>query len=442
MRWLLLLVYSGAGAALYGGWAYAAVERSNFGAWLVWWLLVWLWAAVGWRMCTSGRLTWWQLAAAAMGWRLLWGWTMPLLSDDFWRFLWDGHLLAAGESPFAHTPRAWLQAYSGDDGFYAQAFPCLNSPDYYSLYPPLSQLWFYLGAVCGGESIEGQVWALRLWLWLAECAAVVGLWRWLRVEGIEVRYALLWLLNPFVIVEFSGNLHFELVQAAFLFWAMYFWRQGRFLAWSLMFGAAVLCKLIPLLLMPIFFFALPSWRWRFGASALIGAMVVGAFLPLVSVGELLHIAESLRLYVDKFAFNASAYYFLCWLGELMGWQNAAAVLGTFLYALLFFVAWAVAWWSWRRAWRLEAACLLVLVAYYALTRTLHPWYWLLPLCFSLTLPRWRFWALFVAACLFLSYATYARTPYAENMPLLVVQYACIFAAAVFLYYSRNTDSAD
>jgi len=56
----------------------------------------------------------------------------PNLSDDIYRFLWDGHLWLAGENPFNHLPSwyaaqgEWLPGHSMD------LYKALNSPEYYT----------------------------------------------------------------------------------------------------------------------------------------------------------------------------------------------------------------------------------------------------------------------------------------------------------------------
>ncbi len=433
MRLLFLVLYVLLGGATYAFWAYLGLSRGNFGLWLGAWGAAWVYFGLGWL--GAGRLgdKWLYLAAGAMLWRLCWGWGLPSLSDDFWRFLWDGHLLAGGENPFDYTPRAWLSLpQSGGNAFFGQAFPLLNSADYYSLYPPLSQGWFWLGAVCGGDSIEGQVLALRLWLWLAELGAVWGLYKWLRSEGIDGRYVLLWVLNPFVIVEFSGQLHFEVAQLGLLFWSLWAWRRGYVAVWAIFFAFSVLCKLVPLILLPVFFFRLPSWGARWGYSLLIGGIVLGAWLPFVSVDKALHIGESLRLYVDKFGFNASLYYLFVYLGEGLGWLQARGEIGKYLYVWVFFWAWALAWLGWRRSWSVQATALGVIVGYYALATTLHPWYWLLPLGLGMGIGRWRWWVVCVSGLLFLSYSAYGRANFAESTIVLAIEYACIVAAGLWV----------
>jgi hypothetical protein len=68
--------------------------------------------------------------------------TPPLLSDDLYRYLWEGTVLGAGGDPFATAPAAWPGL---DDVLRAH----VNHPDVPSVYPPLALVWFRALALAG-----------------------------------------------------------------------------------------------------------------------------------------------------------------------------------------------------------------------------------------------------------------------------------------------------
>ena len=65
-------------------------------------------------------------------------WLPPILSDDAYRYVWDGLVQAEGYNPYLHTPDSPELEALHDEPVYAE----LNSPDRYTVYPPVSQTRF------------------------------------------------------------------------------------------------------------------------------------------------------------------------------------------------------------------------------------------------------------------------------------------------------------
>ncbi|MEO6539328.1 MAG: hypothetical protein ABIT07_06020, partial [Ferruginibacter sp.] len=86
-----------------------------------------------------------QLVLAGLGFRLLLLLSVPNLSEDVYRFIWDGRLAAQGINPFSHLP-AEIMHMQPVAGITPQLFAKLNSPGYYTIYPPVLQGVFWVGA--------------------------------------------------------------------------------------------------------------------------------------------------------------------------------------------------------------------------------------------------------------------------------------------------------
>ena len=100
--------------------------------------------------------------------------SIPNLSDDFYRFIWDGRLWLAGEHPFTHLP-SWYMAHTPlPESINSELYHKLNSPHFYTIYPPLNQAIFTLAALFSPKSIWGSVIVMRIPLVLAETAWVRG----------------------------------------------------------------------------------------------------------------------------------------------------------------------------------------------------------------------------------------------------------------------------
>ena len=86
------------------------------------------------------NLTFWLGTALLL--RLVLMFSFPKLSDDIFRFVWDGRLWLAGHNPFDHLPTWYMEQGLAIKGLSPTLFEQLNSPEYYTIYPPLAQLTF------------------------------------------------------------------------------------------------------------------------------------------------------------------------------------------------------------------------------------------------------------------------------------------------------------
>ncbi len=418
--------------AAYWGLAYAT-PRPQFGQLLG--LFAVAGAAYAWLLHTRLSLRWGL--AAALVFRLLWLPATPALSDDFYRFRWDGLLVSHGHNPFAKTPQQLLQAPPPDSASLPLPelrclLPRLNSPMYFSVYPPVCQGLYGAAAKAFPCSQTGFLVVVRLVLLLADAGAAALLLWLLPLAGWPARRALAYLLHPLAVVEVMGNVHMEGVVVCFLLLAgaLLVRRKLRLAAGAL--ALAVATKLLPLLALPLLARRLRKTQfWQF-IGVLAGSLAL-LFLPFASWTLLLHIGLSLDLYFQSFEFNASVFYVLWAAGKWLVGYDLVGILGP----LLGLSAAGFTWWLARRAGRPPLATLphwllLTLSGYFALATIVHPWY-LVPLvalsCFS-PLRYARVWAVLAV----LSYSAYRTPAYAESGLLVTIEYGVVLAWAVAEYY--------
>ena len=82
------------------------------------------------------------LLAIAIAARIALIFSTPNLSDDYFRFIWDGKLIANGINPFDYLPNELRESI-----FYQSNLLLINgmnSPEYYSIYPPALQFIFFI----------------------------------------------------------------------------------------------------------------------------------------------------------------------------------------------------------------------------------------------------------------------------------------------------------
>ncbi len=360
---------------------------------------------------------------------------LPLLSDDFYRFLWDGLLIHSGVNPFGAVPVETFGILpAGTDMRYAaELLAHMNSAPYPSVYPTLHQAVFAVAAWFGGSDILAGVNVIRGVFVGVEAVVAVFLYR--RLAAVPLAY-FLYLLNPLTVVEGLGNVHFEAMMVplfAVMVWAC---RSERTKLGAISWAAAILVKLNPLILAPTFLFRMRARRrWTFFAWAA-GVVIIGLVLLRPWTG-FAAVDGGMSLYFRSFEFNASIYYLLRQgITAIIGY-NPIAWLGPALGvgALLAIVLWAFLK---RRAVSLPEVALGIYILYLLFATTVHPWYVIPVLYFALAAGRpliaiWSFAA-------FLSYAHYLP-PIGPKAASLFVEYG-LLAAALWMEHRRRSWFAD
>ena len=334
---------------------------------------------------------------------------IPMLSDDYIRFIWDGKLILNGVNPFGRIPVEMTDFAERQP----ELLSSMNSPDYPSIYPPLHQLGFAFGALFGEHSVNG----IRLFILLCEG---IGLFYFYRSCKKLLPFFIFYLLNPLVILEGVGNLHFEAALLPFLAIALST-PKPRLAGMAL--GAAVLVKLNPFILVPAFLKEESIRRKGVFLFILFLTIALG-FLPFIS--GLSTVFSGYDLYFRSFEFNASIYYLFSEIGKAVLGYNPIAILGPTMGVLaLVFILYV----AYRKVPLAEKATRTYLV-FFLFSTTVHPWY-VLPLVYlSLITGRhailiWSFTVLF-------SYSHYLG----EDSPKygwIALEYLSLAGAVVYEY---------
>ena len=253
------------------------------------------------------------IIGAGIFFRLLFLFSIPVLSDDIYRFIWDGRLWQAGINPFQFTPSEIINSNFHISGIDQELYEKLNSPNYFTVYPPFHQLIFYLSTLADPENLWLSILIHRTGILLAELISFYAIVKILELLHQPIQKLALYALNPLVIIELSGNLHYEAWMIAFLLLAILLMIQNKVLLSSLLFSMSVLTKLWPLMFLPLLFGSLKNVKTLlFYAS--VGVIVMLSFLIVFDPAQLQNMAHSLDLYFRKFEFNASVFYAIRGLG--------------------------------------------------------------------------------------------------------------------------------
>ena len=286
----------------------------------------------------------------------------PGSDDDVHRYLWDGRVQRFGYSPYMLVP--------GDPALSALHTPetrTLNNPDVPSPYPAGAQLFFR--AV---TAIHESVFALRVAFAICGLAIVLVLLDILRCTGQGAHWILAYAWHPLLATEVAGSGHIDIVGALLLLVSLAaLGRRWRTLA-ALAFGLAVSVKLLPIVLLPLYWKRI---RVRDGALA---AVVFGLlYIPFLKRGQVP--IGSLGTYVQSFRFNDPVFAALERVAAPQVVVALAAVVGVL-----------IAIWSRTKSQRRSAdAFAWPMAASLLCGPVVYPWYllWLLPFVRSVsTLP--------------------------------------------------------
>lgn len=312
----------------------------------------------------------WIVIAGALLFRLTLLPLKPSLSNDPYRYHWDGVAQLAGYNPYLVSPdKLAIGMRITPNG---HRLPAHQIPN---IYPPLAELAFRAAARLFPSTV-----AFKLPFFLSDVLSVfllaACLWRYAKREFRLAVYA--W--NPLVIFEFSGTGHSDALAIVAVLAAILIVRQ-RIVTSTLALAAATLLKVFPIMLFPLWL-RRAGWprTWKsWAAAAGSAALALACFWPYRAA--FWQIPKTMRYFVHY-------------------WQNNNASLWAVLRAFSGMPAWAsgigegtvvgIALWAAARRLEPERAAYLIFGAILLFTPNAYPWYftWMIPfLCFYFD-PAW------------------------------------------------------
>jgi alpha-1,6-mannosyltransferase len=352
------------------------------------------------------------LALAAV-WHLLFLMMPPGPDDDIHRYVWDGRVQRLGYNPYIVVP--------GDPAFgalHTAETRTLNNPDLPSPYPAGAQLFFR--AV---TAIHESIFTLKVAFVVCDFAIVMVLLDILRRSGQGAHWVLAYAWNPLLATEVAGSGHIDIVGALLLLVSVAaLGRRWRAVA-ALAFGLAVAVKLLPIVLLPLYWRRV---RMRDGALA---ALVFGLlYIPFFDHGRIP--LGSLGTYVQRFRFNSPVFAML---------ERVAApqlVVGFALLVGFLIAIWmrrkSPAWSSDAVAWPMAASLLCAPVVY--------PWYllWLLPFLRSAwTLPI-IIWTVSIIPTYYVWHLRTLGRPWLVPGWIMLLEYGAVAATGAIIAARRLT----
>ena len=376
------------------------------------------------------------LFGLAILFRLIFLFAIPNLSQDFYRFIWDGKLLLQGINPYLSSPQQLLLSGNLNFSNTSELISGMGelSAGNHTNYPPLNQVLFALAALFG-STITGAVILMRLIIITADIGIYYFGRKLLQKLNLPKNRVFWYLLNPFIIIELTGNLHFEGVMLFFLLASLYLLHQKKWIWSAVLFACSISIKLIPLLFLPLLFRKLGVKKAIF-YYALVGFLSLLFFLPFLSEGFTENYFATVGLWFQKFEFNASIYYLIRWIGFKLNGFNIIGYVTPVLGLLVFiFVLWLAGFRKNEQTQVLLHMMLFSMSFYFFMATTVHPWYLATPVLLSL-FTRYKF-ALVWSFTVVFSYFAYSSGDFHENLWWVALEYLIVFAIILKELSSRK-----
>jgi len=216
----------------------------------------------------------------------------PTLSNDFYRYQWEGRIQLAGHNPYLTAPDdPELEALR------PQTFEHLPGKDVPTAYAPLTELFFWLAALFNGHA------AFKLLSVLFDLGTMLAVVALLCVRGQPAVRALLYAWCPLVVLEFAGSGHNDSLAAFYLLLANLLILRRRTAVAIVALTAAVLSKWFAAVAAPVFF-----RRARWWGAPLFAAAALFLALPYSAAGW--NLLKGFMTYAEHWRNNASLYALL------------------------------------------------------------------------------------------------------------------------------------
>jgi len=353
------------------------------------------------RLVRSGGERAWKIALiAALLFRIAAVAGPPSMSDDLYRYVWDGRVQQSGRNPYAVRPEAKELEPLRDDHW-----KNINHREIGTIYPPAAQLAFrFLVMVGGGPRFFRLAFGA-----LDFCLVLVlaGLLRKMRLPAARVVF---YAWNPLAIFETAGSGHLEPLGTLLMVLSVY-WLVGK--GRSPIRAAAALAVSVQVKLLSAALLPGHLRRMKLPAVLVLGAVSAGLVLPFALSGPV--VGEGLYQYAERWEENSFVYgsarsgfealdtgnRLKPWVRSLSERFEGSSVSWKSLYfyvwpkdlakgtVVLLASAW-VLWLTFRRGLHPAVESLWVMGGLLLLLPTVHPWsfLWVLPFAAVLASPGW------------------------------------------------------
>ncbi|MFB3138116.1 MAG: glycosyltransferase 87 family protein [Phycisphaerales bacterium] len=376
----------------------------------------------------------------------------PALSDDVYRYVFDGRNAAAGINPYLKTPNECfgvIEDAAEDWPGQADLLPLINNPQLHTIYLPASQWVLASTGLAIIEDWSDPASSARVFRAVFigfDLAVIIGLLIALARAGRSPWWAVLYAWHPLPIAEFAGSGHLDSLGIALLVGALLAYTKApkKIWEWTVMLALGTLVKPVAL---PVAALLLkgrpwPAWARSLAIGGTVCLFIAGPLWLTHDAQPLKNMVSTAELFTLKWAHFGSVYEPMLWTIEKAQpqWTNdQQEVLARRLCIAMVVAVVVVVWLRSRDVW---GGSRMILFAMVLLSPTAHPWY----LLWSLALmPMTRSVALWIASLtlpwgyvVLGDVVSWSVSPWVMVAAYLPVYAALVFDAAGILVARRAT----
>jgi len=356
---------------------------------------------------------------------------IPSLSDDFYRFLWDGYLVSRSISPFAYSPSEFLEQGTplAEEALFL--YRNMNSQIYYSVYPPLLQTLFYLPWLLV-HSFFAKVILLQFVLFGFE---ILNLF--LIANDKEKSKNEFWIYagNPLVIIESISQIHPEPILVFLILISFRLFFAKHFTGFQFIFSLFLQIKMSLVFLVPGGYFLIPPKKRTGFVLIVLLSVAVLAFSLFSKLGN--QASSGIGLFFHSFRFHSLfeylIYFVLSLFGDFTYLSGTIALLtGGVVYLLYLY----------KRSYDLKEAIFTGFLIMILFSPVIHPWY-VLPL-FAVLNSKFPYPGVFLVFSIFsgLSYLLYSIQYTFFSEIFFMIEggslLACIYGKSCINYFRQKS----
>ena len=330
-----------------------------------------------------------------------------VLSNDMYRYIWDGRVQQKGFNPYQHPPDAAELKELRDN----KVYPNINRKSYPTLYPAGAQIFFRLFHIIVGESVFGY----KSLMTLFDIMTLFFLLSLLRAHGLDETRLIIYAWNPLVIFEIAYSGHLEGLTVFWMVLSLYLHANHKKQTAIASLAISSATKLYPALLLP----ALLNRGERIKGIFTFGITFLFFYLPFWMAGR--KVLGFLPIYLQNpyESFNLGLKYVLIYLLPQLDYYLLSQffLLGLMAAALYVFFKHKQKGQALRYAYYLMGLLMVLMPA------SLHAWYVIILIPFLCFYPAVA-WILF-SMTVTLSYLKYVSPSATMPPSVLILEYGTL-----------------